>query len=350
MIIVSLPTDEIRKIHLPQYEEIYAKVRNRVGKIIVKHKKSRDKNPQKVAIEILDTAYQIIRDKLLKYKEFYKKVLQSEELKTYLTTVLGEEALNTLRATAYLTNRLKNLWLTLRRELEYMPERGREINKSIKQVSRLLSYVKRKQKLLEYSLNIKKELSLLPGLPDLPRIIVVGPPNAGKSSLASRISKTKTKVADYPFTTKVIEPGILEIINKGINITVLDTPGLLLRSDKKRNIIEKRALAAIKLPNTISIFVIDPFSTIMNLEEQLELLNQVLNLNPNVIVVINKVDIDLAKSKLVKEEIERKGYKAIMVSALTGDGLEMLINALTQTTLSLLKSKNNLRSRTTSQV
>lgn len=340
---MSYANDEVKKIHLPQYDEIYIKVKNRVGRILLKYKKARKKNPRRIAIEILDTGYQVIRDKLLAYRVFGKAVLGNDELRTYISTVLGDEAMKTLRVATYIPNRLRNLWLTLRREIEYMPEQGKEINQSLRQVSRLLSYIKRKKKVLQDTLEIKKEISLLPGLPGYPRIVIVGPPNAGKSSLAIKLSKTKTKIADYPFTTKIIEPGVSETIVKGLSITVLDTPGLLVRPDEKRNIIEKRALAAIKLPNTITIYVIDPFSTIVNLEEQLELLSQVINLNPNVIIVINKIDINKEEVLKTKEEVEKKGYQPILISALTGEGIETLSNTLALMIIAMLKEKEIIK-------
>jgi small GTP-binding protein len=336
-------SDEVRKIHLPLYDEIYVKVKNRVGKILLKYKKARGRNPRGIALEILDTGYQVIRDKLLAYRVFGKAVLGDEELRTYVSTVLGDEALKTLRVVTYLPNRLRNLWLTLRREIEYTPEQGEEINQSLRQVSRLLSYVKRKRKILREALEIKKELSLLPGLPGYPRVVIVGPPNAGKSSLANKMSKTKTKIAEYPFTTKAIEPGVSETIVKGLSVTVLDTPGLLSRPNEDRNIIEKRALAAIKLPNTIVIYVIDPFSTIMSLEEQLDLLGQVINLNPNVVIVINKTDIDKEKAMKAKEEVEKRGYQSILISALTGEGIDTLTSILSTTISTMLKEKGIIK-------
>lgn len=319
---------EIRRLHLPQFDEIYLKVKNRVGKLILKYKRAERKDPRRSALEILDTAFQIVNSKLLAYRQFSKLVLGNQELRTYISTVLGDEALSTLKRSAHLHNRVRNLWLTLRRELEYAPERGREINHSLKQVSRLLSYVRRRKGVLEKSLEIKKELSLLPGLSGQPRVVIVGPPNAGKSSIANRIGKTETKIADYPFTTKAIEPGVSEKILNGIDVAVLDTPGLLDRENERRNIIERRAIAAVKLPNTVIIYVIDPFSTIMSLESQLSLYTHILNLNPNVVVVVNKIDVDREASLRVKEELEGRGVKPVLLSALTGEGVDSLLNVL----------------------
>jgi len=323
-------SDELKRIHLPQFEEIYAKVRSRVGRVIAKYKGSPGASPRRIALEILDTAYQVARDKLLSYRRLYLAVESSQELKTYALTVLGEDALKNLRVSANLHSRLRNLWLTLRRELEYSPEEGREINQALRQVSRLVSYVKRKRRILEGALELKKELSFLPGLPDIPRIVIAGPPNAGKSSLANAVSKTKTKVADYPFTTKAIEPGVLRKTVAGLAVTVLDTPGLLLRGPEKMKPIERRALAAIKLPKTIVVFVVDPFSNVMSLEDQLKLLAYVASLNPNLLVAVNKADIDRTAAESALDRVRREGYEAVLVSALTGEGVDSLLEKLSR--------------------
>ena len=54
--------------------------------------------------------------------------------------------------------------------------------------------------------------------------VLVGPPNAGKSSLLAALTGAKAKVAPYPFTTQVPEPGMLRFENT--HIQVVDTPPL----------------------------------------------------------------------------------------------------------------------------
>ena len=57
------------------------------------------------------------------------------------------------------------------------------------------------------------------------QVVVIGPPNAGKSQLVSRITNASPTVAEYPFTTHTAIPGMMEF--KNIQIQLIDTPPLV---------------------------------------------------------------------------------------------------------------------------
>lgn len=60
------------------------------------------------------------------------------------------------------------------------------------------------------------------------QVVVIGPPNAGKSQLVASITKASPPVADYPFTTQEAMPGMMEFEN--IQIQLIDTPPLTEQS------------------------------------------------------------------------------------------------------------------------
>ena len=60
------------------------------------------------------------------------------------------------------------------------------------------------------------------------QVVVIGPPNAGKSQLVSRVTNASPTVAEYPFTTHTATPGMMEFEN--IQIQLIDTPPLVSHS------------------------------------------------------------------------------------------------------------------------
>ena len=153
---------------------------------------------------------------------------------------------------------------------------------------------------------------------NIPTIVIAGYPNVGKSALVEKLSTAKPEIASYPFTTKGITVGHMEL--KGRRMQVIDTPGLLDRPLEKRNKIEKQAILALKYLANLIVFVLDPSETCgYKMEEQLKLLEEIeRDFDVPILVVENKSDIFQGDSENIK------------ISAKTGEGLDALINSISK--------------------
>ncbi len=161
----------------------------------------------------------------------------------------------------------------------------------------------------------KMRLREIPTLQDLPTVVVAGYPNVGKSSFVAAVSSVKPEVASYPFTTKKISLGFLEL--DGNKIQIIDTPGLLDRPLSKRNTIERRAILCLKYAADVVLFIIDPTETCgYPVERQLSLLDEVKGyFEKPVLEVYSKADLHNFRDRLA-------------FSVKTGEGLQDVLNEI----------------------
>jgi GTP-binding protein len=175
--------------------------------------------------------------------------------------------------------------------------------------------------------NIRLELKLIAD------VGLVGMPNAGKSTLISRCSAARPKIADYPFTT--IEPvlGIVEL--SGFRRFVMaDIPGLIEGAhsgaglgDKFLKHIERTTILA-HILDIMPTDGSDPVENYKAIRHELEQYSKALAKKQEVIVA-NKTDID-PDGKIAKD-LEKKLDKEICpISAVTGDGIKELSELLWQ--------------------
>jgi len=158
---------------------------------------------------------------------------------------------------------------------------------------------------------------------------LVGFPNAGKSTLISRISAARPKIADYPFTTLVPNLGVVSTKNKDTFI-VADIPGLIegahegvgLGLEFLRHIERTRVLLfIIDAAQTENRDVLEDFQV---LRQELEHYNIDLTNRPY-LVVANKMDLPDSQEN-VKKLVEKFGDKVHLISAVTGEGISELID------------------------
>jgi len=173
--------------------------------------------------------------------------------------------------------------------------------------------------------NIRLELKLIAD------VGLVGMPNAGKSTVISRCSAARPKIADYPFTT--LEPvlGIVDLPGYR-RFLMADIPGLIagahngfgLGFDFLRHIERTRIIAHIVdiMPMDGS----DPVTNYKSIRAELAQYSKAIARKPEVIVA-NKTDLDPAGSAL--EKLKKKLSRPVVaVSAATGEGLKQLKETL----------------------
>jgi GTP-binding protein len=153
---------------------------------------------------------------------------------------------------------------------------------------------------------------------------LVGPPNAGKSSLLSSLTAARPKVADYPFTTLDPELGVAE--SPGGRIVIADIPGLIEGAARGAGL-GLRFLRHVERTRVL-VYVLDgsgtdPWADLETVRKEVEQFSPALALRPFV-VAINKLDLEGTRRR--KTRNRRKGV--LFISALTGEGLPELTEAM----------------------
>ncbi len=159
---------------------------------------------------------------------------------------------------------------------------------------------------------------------------IIGLPNAGKSTLLSKLTKAKPKVADYPFTTLHPNLGVMEL-DEERRVVIADIPGLIenahrgvgLGHEFLRHI--ERTKLLVHLIDVSDGREREPLEAYELVNKELESYSPALVEKPQ-IVVASKID-SLSDRELLNElkaHFEREGRDFLAVSSLTGEGIEEL--------------------------
>jgi len=159
---------------------------------------------------------------------------------------------------------------------------------------------------------------------------LVGYPNSGKSTLLSVISRSRPKIAPYPFTT--LEPCLgLVLLDDGYSFTAADIPGLIEGAHKGKGLGD-RFLRHIERTRVILHMVdlseSDPVGRYWKIRE--ELMGYGCGLaEKSEIIVANKIDLPETKEKLTvfQKEMGELGKQVFPISAMLRDGLKPLLYA-----------------------
>ena len=157
---------------------------------------------------------------------------------------------------------------------------------------------------------------------------LVGMPSVGKSTIISKISACKAKIADYHFTTLVPNLGVVKTID-GRVFTVADLPGLIEGASKGEGLGDKflkhieRTRVIVHVIDMASVEGRDPYEDYKIIRKELEDFDKKLLKKPEIIVA-NKMDMDNAKENL--EEFKKKVDSEIFeISAIKGEGLDEVL-------------------------
>ncbi|MFQ5731984.1 MAG: GTPase ObgE [Planctomycetaceae bacterium] len=160
---------------------------------------------------------------------------------------------------------------------------------------------------------------------------LIGKPNAGKSTLLSRLSRAHPKIADYPFTTKFPNLGLVRV-GFDHQFVIADIPGLIegahagvgLGHEFLKHVERTRLLVHLVEPSPMDGG--DPTENYKAIHEELALYDATLLERPEIICV-TKCELPDAPAalELFREEV---GKPALPISAVTGKGLPELIAAI----------------------
>ena len=163
---------------------------------------------------------------------------------------------------------------------------------------------------------------------------LVGLPNAGKSTLLSKLSAANPKVAPYPFTTLEPQLGVMHLANYD-DCIIADIPGLIEGAHAGAGLGHK-FLRHVERTH-ILLHVIDastddeqPLQEYRTLENELRVYNEEL-MDRQRLVVLNKIDLLEDEQRLgALQELffKAEGIKPLAISALTGQGLAQLQEVL----------------------
>ncbi len=169
---------------------------------------------------------------------------------------------------------------------------------------------------------------------------LVGFPNAGKSTLISRISAARPKIADYPFTTLAPNLGVVGLTDDR-SFVVADVPGLIEGAHSGHGL-GHRFLSHLERTKVL-VHLVDVSSVSgRDAVEDYEIIKRELELFPGrdatgerlaekpVLVAANKIDaLDEPKRlERLREHLQEQGVPLYPVSAAAGEGLPALLEAV----------------------
>ncbi|MFH1853851.1 MAG: GTPase ObgE [Candidatus Omnitrophota bacterium] len=160
---------------------------------------------------------------------------------------------------------------------------------------------------------------------------IIGYPSVGKSSLISRVSNAKPKIADYPFTTTTPILGLVRL-GPERSFVICDIPGLIEGAHAGRGLGDRflrhieRTRVLVHMIDMAAVEKREPVQDLKTINKEIGLYNAMLLKRPQIIAV-NKMDLTEASENL--KRFRKKVRKTVYpISCVTGEGIKELMEAV----------------------
>lgn len=167
---------------------------------------------------------------------------------------------------------------------------------------------------------------------------LLGYPSVGKSTFIARVSRARPKIAEYPFTTLVPNLGVVSLSDDR-QMVIADIPGLIegaaegagLGHQFLRHVERTKVLLHILEANELAGPDRSPLQDFATLNDELARYAPELSEKPQ-IVAINKADIPETRDRFdeIRAALTAAGHQVHLVSAVTGEGVRAVLEALYQ--------------------
>jgi len=164
---------------------------------------------------------------------------------------------------------------------------------------------------------------------------LVGFPNAGKSTLISKISAAKPVIADYPFTTLVPNLGVVDL-GEHRSFVVADIPGLIKGAHSGHGLGTRFLKHVERTKILVHIVDVSPFTQRDPVEDFYTVLKELESFNPLLarrksVVAANKIDLlggEKDRLEKVKKLADRENLPFFSISAINGTGVKDLVRGI----------------------
>lgn len=294
---------------------------------IARIKKIRDKDYKNEVLRKFDSLKDFLISKL---DEIYNRIPGkeiSEFYKELFDLYIGwKNIVYAKRRIKFIRNKVLEFYSLYKNRVRILKKKE-DIRKTSREFyGRVFSLLKRNKKAFLIYEEIEKFYRNMPRIKNLPTIVITGLPNVGKSTLLKKLTGSEPEIRPYPFTTKDIMIGYIKL--PYTDVQVLDVPGILDRDFEEMNVIERRAILALKYLANLIVYVFDLTETCgYSIEEQENVLKRIRkNFNIETVLYFSKSDLFSDKDwNKMKEIAERYNLKYFYDSESLRDYIERFI-------------------------